>query len=99
MRLPSATHLVVLVAGDRTENDGKVWEMTLRDGLKFHDGAKVLARDCVATIQRFSKRDPFGQAMMKRVDEVSAISDTSITSASISRFRYFVTLLHRYIAR
>jgi peptide/nickel transport system substrate-binding protein len=67
-----------MVAGDRTENDGKVWEMTLRDGLKFHDGAKVLARDCVATIQRFSKRDPFGQAMMKRVDEVAAISDTAI---------------------
>ena len=41
--------------------------LSLRDGLKFHDGEKVLARDCVATINRFSKRNPFGQAMMKRV--------------------------------
>ncbi len=67
-----------MVAGDKTENDGKLWELTLRDGLKFHDGEKVLAKDCVATIQRWSKRNPFGQAMMKRVDEVSAPSDNVI---------------------
>ena len=44
----------------KTENDGKLWELTLRDGLAFHDGTPVLARDCVATIQRCSKRYPFG---------------------------------------
>ena len=67
-----------MVAGDKTENDGKLWELTLRDGLKFHDGEKVLAKDCVATIKRFAKRNPFGQAMMKRVDEISAASDNVI---------------------
>jgi peptide/nickel transport system substrate-binding protein len=67
-----------MVEGQKTENDGKTWELTLRDGLKFHDGEKVLAKDCVATINRFSKRDPFGQAMMKRVAEISAPSDTVI---------------------
>ncbi|MBN8903687.1 MAG: ABC transporter substrate-binding protein, partial [Rhodospirillales bacterium] len=67
-----------MVEGHRTEQDGKVWELTLRDGLKFHDGQKVLARDCVATIQRFSKRDPFGQALMARVDEISSPSDDVI---------------------
>ncbi len=70
-----------MVAGDKTENDGKTWELTLRDGLKFHDGQKVLAKDCVASISRFAKRNPFGQAMMKRVDEISAPSD------SVIRFR------------
>ena len=67
-----------MVAGDKTDNDGKLWELTLRDGLKFHDGEKVLAKDCVATIKRFAKRNPFGQALMKRVDEVSAASDNVI---------------------
>src|SRR5271168_569043 len=67
-----------MVEGMKTENEGKTWELTLRDGLKFHDGEKVLARDCVATIQRFSKRYPFGQALMKRVDEMSAPSDSTI---------------------
>ena len=67
-----------MAAGAKTENDGKLWEITLRDGLKFHDGEKVLAKDCVATITRFSKRNPFGQALMKRVDEISAPSDNVI---------------------
>jgi peptide/nickel transport system substrate-binding protein len=67
-----------MVEGHRVEDDGKTWELTLRDGLKFHDGEKVLARDAAATVQRFGKRDPFGQALMKRVAEVSAPSDTVI---------------------
>ena len=49
-----------MVEGHVVENDGKQWDLTLRDGLAFHDGTPVLARDCVATIQRFAKRDPFG---------------------------------------
>ncbi len=67
-----------MVAGHTSDADGKVWELTLRDGLAFHDGQKVLARDCVATIKRFATRNPFGQALMKRVDEISAPSDTVI---------------------
>src|SRR5947208_11529630 len=34
-------------------NDGNEWSLALRDGLKFHDGTPVLARDCVATIRRW----------------------------------------------
>jgi peptide/nickel transport system substrate-binding protein len=67
-----------MVEGHRVEDDGKTWELTLRSGLAFHDGQKVLARDCVATIKRFATRNPFGQALMQRVDEVSAPSDTVI---------------------
>ena len=60
------------------ENDGKQWDLTLRDGLAFHDGTPVLARDCVATIQRFGKRYPFGEALMTRTDELTAVSDKVI---------------------
>ena len=67
-----------MVEGTKTENDGKMWELTLRDGLTFHDGTPVLAKDCVATIQRFSKRYPFGQALMSRTDELTAPSDKVI---------------------
>ncbi len=67
-----------MIAGHTVDADGKTWELTLRDGLTFHDGTKVLARDAVATIKRFCTRDPFGQALMARVDEVSAPSDTMI---------------------
>src|SRR5271155_752480 len=51
-----------MAAGHTVDADGKQWEITLRDGLKFHDGAPVLAKDCAATIKRFGARNPFGQA-------------------------------------
>lgn len=67
-----------MVAGHTIENDGKTWKLTLRDGLVFHDGQKVLARDCVASIKRWGARDAFGQALMQRTDEVSAPDDKTI---------------------
>ncbi len=68
-----------MVAGHVVENDGKLWKLTLRDGLLFHDGTKVLARDCVASIQRWGKRDAFGQTLMAYTDELSAPDDKTIT--------------------
>src|SRR5215469_7497608 len=64
--------------GHRIEEDGLVWELMLRDGLHFHDGEKVLARDCVACILRWGKRDAFGSTLMSRTEEVSAPSDRVI---------------------
>jgi len=67
-----------MVGGVSTEADGRLWRLTLRDGLKFHDGEKVLARDCVASIQRWGKRDPFGQALLAATDELSAADDRTM---------------------
>lgn len=64
-----------MVAGDTTEDDGLTWKITLRPGLRFHDGEPVLARDVAATIRRFAARNPFGQAMMGRVAEIAAPAD------------------------
>jgi len=67
-----------MVEGYTTANDGKQWDLTLREGLRFHDGAPVLARDCVATIMRWAKRYPMGQALMARTEELTAVSDKVI---------------------
>ncbi len=67
-----------MVAGHTIENDGRLWRLTLRDGLTFHDGSKVLARDAVASIRRFAARDAFGRALMDATDELSAASDSVI---------------------
>ena len=67
-----------MVEAHKIENDGKQWDLSLRDGLKFHDGSPVLAQDCVATITRWAKRYPLGQALMARTDELSAVSDKII---------------------
>ena len=67
-----------MAEGMTVENDGKLVRITLRDGLKWHDGEKVLARDCVASITRWGKRDTFGQTLMAVTDEVSAPDDKTI---------------------
>ena len=67
-----------MVAGEKIEDGGTLWELTLRDGLKFHDGTPVLARDCVASIKRGAQRDPLLNVMAQRLDEISAPSDKVI---------------------
>jgi peptide/nickel transport system substrate-binding protein len=64
-----------MLAGYVVEDDQKTWKLTLRDGLKFHDGTPVLARDVVASLRRWGVKDAFGQALMAATDEVSAPSD------------------------
>ncbi len=61
-----------------TSPDGLVWTLTLRDGLRFHDNTPVLARDCVASIQRWQVADAFGQALAAATDELSAIDDRTL---------------------
>ncbi len=67
-----------MVAGDTTEDDGRTWNLTLRDGLLWHDGTKVLARDCVASIRRWAARDSFGQTVLAVTDELTASDDKTI---------------------
>ncbi len=67
-----------MVDGFTTEPDGRTWRLTLRDGLRFHDGTPVLARDCVASVNRWGKRDAFGQALMAAIDELSAADDKTL---------------------
>ena len=67
-----------MAAGHTVGADGRQWDITLREGLKFHDGSPVLARDCVASIQRWWQRDGFGGVLRSATDEVSAPSDQQI---------------------
>lgn len=67
-----------MVAGHTVEDDGRTWRLLLRDGLLFHDGEPVLARDCVASIRRWGARDGLGQTLLERTDELSAPDDRTI---------------------
>jgi len=67
-----------MVEGALAEDDGKRWRLTLRPGLKFHDGTPVLARDCAASVKRWGARDSYGQALLAATDEISAADDKTI---------------------
>src|SRR5689334_3356534 len=67
-----------MAEGAVAEEGGKTWRITLRPDLMFHDGTKVVARDCVASIRRWGTRDGFGQALLGATDEISAPDDRTI---------------------
>ena len=67
-----------MLAGYRTDADGILWELTLREGLLFHDDTPVMARDCVASILRWARRDAYGSALLARTDEITAATDRVI---------------------
>ncbi len=75
-----------MLDGYVTENDGLQWKLTLREALKFHDGSRVLAADCVASIARWCKRDSFGQALAAATNELFAADDRTIVFRLKSKF-------------
>ncbi len=67
-----------MAEGHEVSADGRVWQIRLRPGLKFHDGEPVRAQDCVASLVRWSKRDSFGQTLARVVDAWEAVDDRTI---------------------
>src|ERR1700730_13531599 len=67
-----------MVEGHQIEQDGLIWNLKLRDGLRFHDNQPVLARDVVASIRRFAQRISLTGALMSATDELSAPDDHTV---------------------
>jgi peptide/nickel transport system substrate-binding protein len=67
-----------MAEGHTVSDNGRVWEIKLRDGLKFHDGEPVLARDCAASLKRWGARDIFGQTLASFVEEWGTKDDRTI---------------------
>ena len=55
--------------------DKLTYTFTLRDKLKFHDGTPVRSADCIASLERWMKRDGLGQVMALSVAEMKAADD------------------------
>src|SRR6201982_2244159 len=64
-----------MVESEETSSDGLVWTFRLRPGLKFHDGEPVLAKDVVASLTRWSNRDPMGLMLKAIQNELTAVDD------------------------
>jgi peptide/nickel transport system substrate-binding protein len=58
------------VSGDKL-----TYTFTLRDGLKFHDGAPVTTADVIPSLQRWAKRDGMGQKLFDFVKELKPVDD------------------------
>lgn len=67
-----------MVEGHVVENGGLTWTMRLREGLVFHDGQPVRARDVIASLRRWAARDAFGGSLFEIVDDISGPDDRTI---------------------
>src|SRR5499427_5957014 len=59
--------------------DKMTYTFTLRDGLKFHDGQPVRSADCIASIERWAKRDALGQKLAEVTDSWKPVNDKIFT--------------------
>jgi peptide/nickel transport system substrate-binding protein len=67
-----------MLEGDNVSADGLTWTLKLREGLRFHDGEPVLAKDVVASITRWMPRDSMGQMLRVLQSELVAADDRTI---------------------
>lgn len=63
------------MASWQVSSDGKTYRFTLRDGLKFHDGAPVTSEDCIASIRRWGQADTMAQVLMKMVSDMHVVDN------------------------
>ena len=85
-----------MLAGYALEDDGRRWTMTLRENQWFHDGEKVLARDCVASLRRWMVRDPGGATLAARLDAIEAQDDRTIVLRLKRKFPALPNLLSKF---
>jgi len=55
--------------------DQLTYTFTLRDGLRFHDGQPVRSADCIASIERWARRDAIGQKLAELTESWTAVDD------------------------
>ena len=67
-----------MAEGHTVDQDGLRWTVRLRDGLFFHDGSPVLAKDCTASLARWMKRDSMGQTLADRLAAMETPDDRTI---------------------
>src|ERR1700733_10431 len=84
-----------MVEGHTIDDDGKRWTMRLREGLVFHDGTPVRAQDCVASLQRWLKRDAVSVPINARVDAIETPDDRTL----VWRLRKPFPLLAHFLSK
>jgi peptide/nickel transport system substrate-binding protein len=67
-----------MAEGHTVSDDGRTWVIRLRDGLRFHDGEPVRGIDCALSLQRWARRNTFGQALTPFLEGFDAPDDRTV---------------------
>ena len=68
-----------MAEGHTLSEDGRIYTIKLRDGLKFHNGEPVRAQDCAPSLARWAARETIGQTVWQYVDSCIATDDRTMT--------------------
>ncbi len=80
------------------DDGGKRWTLKLRESQMFHDGTPVLARDCIASLRRWMKRDTSAAGLESWIDEMSAKDDRTIVMRLKHPFIHLPEMLSKFVA-
>ena len=69
----------LLAADDSISDDGRTITITLRDGVKFHNGQTMTSADVLASMNRWGEFGSRGGLLFSNVDSVEATGDLEIT--------------------
>ena len=64
-----------MVQDYKVSDDKLTYTMTLRPGLKFHDGSPVTTKDVIASVDRWMKRDGIGKRLAGVLASLTATDD------------------------
>ena len=84
-------------------NDGKTYEITLRDGLTFHDDMPVTSNDAIASMGRWWEKQAAGKLVFASMveDGIQAVDDQTFTMTFTEPFGALLnasSIPHRYPA-
>ena len=82
-----------MVGRYETSADKLTWTFTLREGLKWHDGAPVTAAECVASINRWAPRDAIGRMLRAATATMAAKDDRTFSIALKEPFPLMLSAL------
>jgi peptide/nickel transport system substrate-binding protein len=68
----------LLAEGDEVSSDGKTITITLRKGVKFHNGEVMTSADVLASLKRWGEHGSRGNLLFDNVENVSANGDSEI---------------------
>lgn len=74
-------------------DDGKTYDIKLRDNVMFHDNTEMTAEDVKASFERWLELNPAGIAIAEYVDEVEIVNDYEIKVKFSQVYAPFINML------
>lgn len=83
----------LLAKGAEVSDEGKTWTVTLRDGVNFHNGEVMKAKDVKASYERWSKFSSTGKDVAKRLESVETPDEQTLAFHFTKSFGSFLSAI------